>query len=288
LTTPAPALAAALSCPQGVRGDRDPVLLVPGATGDPAVFFGLEPVLRARGYPVCAVTLPKAAFGDLQIQAEYVVASIRSIAARSGRPVSVISVSQSGPVSRWALKWWPDLRSLVGDVIGLAPDNHGFPLGVQLCASPCPPATRQQIPGSRFLTALNSGDETPGRVAYSVIFSANDGTMPASTSKLNGERDDSNTRIQRICPGRRVDHAHITYDAVAIALVLDALRHDGPARALRVPNTACAKTYFNGIDPAQVDQQIAAAAQYFGANYGIAGLTEVEPPLKKYATRAAP
>ena len=287
LTTPKDTLAAALSCPQGIRGDRDPVLLVPGSLGHPGLIYSanLKPVLRAKGYPTCAVSLPDAAFGDIQIQAEYVVASIRKMAARSGEPVSVIGVSVGGMVPRWAIKWWPDIRSLVGDVIGLAPDNHGFPNGDLLCQGPCPPATRQQKPSSQFLAALNRGDETPGRLSYSVIASATDGVIPVSSSNLKGERDDSNTLIQAICPGREVDHGHIQYDAVAIALVLDALRHDGPARASRVPSTNCAKLYADGIDPAEVDRQMAAADQYLGANFGAAGFTEVEPALRKYATR---
>ena len=290
MTTSAEALDAALSCPQGIRGDHDPVLLVPGASGDPtSAFAGLEPVLRAKDYPVCGVTLPDAGFGDIQIEAEYVVASIRQIAARSGRPVSVIAVSQGGPVARWALKWWPDLRSLVGDVIGLAPDNHGVgPTLAALCDHPCAPAGRQGLPGSRFLAALNGGDETPGRLAYSVISSATDVTVPPPSPDLKGGDDDTNTVIQTICPGRSVDHGHLVYDAVAVALVLDALRHDGPARASRIPKARCDSTYAADIDPAEVERQLAAGLAYVGANYTSAGLTESEPVLKDYATRAAP
>jgi lysophospholipase L1-like esterase len=291
LTTSPEALDAALSCPQGVRGDRDPVLLVPGGTGDPITTFsaGLEPVLRAHDYPVCAVTLPEAAFGDVQIQAEYVVASIRRIAARSGRPVSVIAPSGGGPVSRWALKWWPDLRSLVGDVVGLAPANHGVgPVLQAFCDGPCPPAGRQGLPGSRFLAALNGGDETPGRLAYSVISSATDVNVLSSSSNLDGDANDSNTVIQTICPGRSVDHGHVNYDAVAIALALDALRHRGPARASRIGEATCAKTYADQIDPAEVERQMAAGIDYFVANYTRAGLTESEPELKRYPTRSAP
>jgi hypothetical protein len=287
LTTPEQALAAALSCPQGVRGDRDPVLLVPGPGGDPTFIYaaGLEPVLRAHGYPVCTVSLPDAGFGDLQIQAEYLVASIREIAARSGRPVNVIGVSQGGMLPRWALEWWPDLRFLVGDFIGLAPSNHGANLAA-LCGGPCAPASRQQLPGSRFLAALNQGDETPGggRVAYSVISSATDVSVPPPSPDLQGESDDSNTSIQAICPGRVVDHGHIQYDAVAIALVLDALGHDGPARGSRVPSTECAKTYADGIDPDEVRRQLLAGLQFFFDHYGDAGLTEVEPALKTYVS----
>jgi hypothetical protein len=291
LTASAQALDAALSCPQGVRGDRDPVLLVPGASGDPtSAFAGLEPVLRAKDYPVCGVTLPEAGYGDIQVQAEYVVASIRKLAARSGRPVSVIAVSSGAAVSRWALDWWPDLRSLVGDAIGLAPSNHGVGQTlVTVCgAGPCAPASRQLLPGSRFFAALNGGDETPGRLAYSMISSATDVNVPSQYSPLKGDGDDTNTVIQAICPGRSVDHGHVHSDAVAVALVLDALRHDGPARASRVPKARCEQTYAAGIDPAEVERQLAAGGAYAAANYTRAGLTEIEPAPKKYAARAAP
>lgn len=291
LTTPARALASALSCPRGVRGKRGPVLLVPGATGSPALAFasGFERLLRARHFAVCSVTLPDAGFGDIQIEAEYVVAAIRKMAVRSRRQVSVVGVSQGGMLSRWALKWWPDLRSLVGDVIGLAPSNHGVgSVLVALCGAPCAPATRQQLPGSRFLAALNRGDEAPGRLPYSVISSATDVNVPPAFQPLKGDKDDSNTRVQTICPGRNVAHGQMVYDAVAIALVLDALRYAGPARAARIPKTTCAKRYAPYIDQEEIDSDAAAGAAYFAANYERAGLTTSEPALKGYANRRPP
>jgi hypothetical protein len=209
--------------------------------------------------------------------------------ARSGRPVNVVGVSQGGMLPRWALKWWPDVRSLVGDVVGLAPDNHGIsPALAGVCSSPCPPATRQQLPGSQFLAALNGGDETPGRLSYSVISSATDVNVPPPSPSLVGERDDSNTQVQEICPGREVDHVHIQYDAVAIALVIDALGHGGPARASRISGTTCAKKFADLIDPAEVERQVVAGDQHFAANYGRAGLTDTESALRDYATQPAP
>jgi hypothetical protein len=289
LTTPASTLAASLSCPLGVKGKRDPVLFVPGGGGDPGLVFSpLYPVLRANRYPVCAVTMPLANFGDNQISAEYIVSSIRAMAARSGRPVSVIGVSQGGMQPRWALKWWPDVRSLVGDFIGLAPANQGFAGAPALCGGPCPPSTRQLIPGSQFLAALNGGDETPGRLSYSVISSATDMNEPPPLTELKGESDDSKTQVQEICPGREVDHGHIQFDAVAVALVLDALSHAGPARASRIPTATCSKTYADLIDPAEVERLGAAGLPYFIANYGVAGLSTTELALKDYATRPAP
>jgi hypothetical protein len=204
--------------------------------------------------------------------------------------VSVISVSSGGATARWALNWWPDLRSLVGDFIGLAPATHGVGgVLVAICgAGPCAPASRQVLPGSGFFAALNGGDETPGRLAYSVIASATDENVPAQFSELKGDGDDSYTLIQAICPGRSVDHGHVNSDAVAIALVLDALRHEGPARASRVPKARCEQTYGAGVDPAEVESQIRAGGAYAVLNYERAGLTEVEPALKAYSTRRAP
>jgi hypothetical protein len=289
LTTSARTLAGALSCPRRLGGNRRPVLLVPGGGGEPKFAFsaGFEGLLRANHYPVCGVSLPDAAFGDIQIQAEYVVASIRKMAARSGRQVNVVGVSLGGMLPRWALKWWPDVRALVGDVIGLAPGNHASPTLAALCNVPCPPMLRQGLPGSQFFAALNRGDETPGRLSYSVISSATDAVFPPPAPNLKGESDDSNTQVQAVCPGREVDHGD-TSDAVTVALVFDALRHAGPARAARIPKTTCGKRYADGIDPAELDRQGAAGAAWFAANYGVAGLTSLEPALKRYATRPAP
>jgi hypothetical protein len=290
LTTEPDLLDAALSCPGGVRGEKAPVLLVPGAGGDPVTVFaaGLEPVLRGKDYPYCTLTLPGAGLTDLQVQAEYVVASVRAIQARSGRPVSLIGVSSGGMLLRWAVKWWPDVRSLVGDVIGIAPSNHGFDFAAPLCAGPCPPATRQQKPDSKFFEMLNSEDETPGRLPYSVISSADDGTVSPPLPDLDGDRDDSNTQIQAVCPGREVNHAHLGFDAVALGLALDGLRHDGPARSRRIPSSICSRTYPPGVDASEVEEQIAAGAAHVAANWSRAGLTEIEPPLRSYAERGAP
>jgi hypothetical protein len=245
-------------------------------------------VLAARGYPTCLLTLPGAGFADFQQQAEYVVAAVREIAARSRRPVSLVGVSSGGMLLRWAVKWWPDMRSLVDDVIGIAPSNRGFDLAAPLCGGPCPPATRQLKPDSGFLKALNSGDQTPGRIPYSVISSATDGNVSPSFTVLEGDRDDSQTEVQAVCPGREVDHAHIGFDAIAIALVRDALLRDGPARGRRIAAGACSRTYPAGVDASEVEAQIAAGGANAAAKYASAGLFTAEQPLGGYAQRRAP
>jgi triacylglycerol esterase/lipase EstA (alpha/beta hydrolase family) len=247
LTTPARALKAALKCQQSAGG-RDPVLLVHGTAANPTIAWaaGLRRLLSERGYVVCTVALPDGGTGRIGIAAEYVVASIRRMAARFDRPVNVVGHRQGGMLPRWAIKWWPDIRSLVGDVVGLAPSNHGSSVAMAVCASPCPAAFWQQGSGSRFLAALNDGDETPGRLSYSVVSSQTDTTVPPPSPELRGEADDSNTAIQAICPGREVSHTQILYDAVSVALVVDALTHVGPARASRLPAGVCERELADG------------------------------------------
>lgn len=71
------------------------------------------------------MTLPDHSLGDMQIQAEYVAYAIRQIAARSGELVDIAGASQGTLHPRWAIKWWPDIRTLVDDLVQLAAVNHG-------------------------------------------------------------------------------------------------------------------------------------------------------------------
>ncbi len=43
----------------------------------------------------------------------------------------------------------------------------------------------QMCPGSRFLRALNKGDDTPGKTAWTTIYSSDDGIIPISSSRLD-------------------------------------------------------------------------------------------------------
>ncbi len=202
--------------------------------------------------------------------------------------IAAVGHSQGGMVPRWALKWWPDVRTYVGDVIGLSPSNHGSPLVTPLCAGPCPPGVREQEPGSPFLAALNRGDETPGTISYTTIGSTTDTTVPFQFAALRGDSDDSNVAVQQICPGRQVSHTEIIYDAVAIALVEDALNHSGPARASRISRTTCDRTLAKGLDAGQVAAEQAQSSAYFGTALGQAPKVSAQPPLLPYTRTAAP
>ena len=125
---PAAALRASLACTAGVSsGSRNPILLVPGTNLDPGPNFSwnYERALQAMGWPYCTVTLPYHTMGDIQVAGEYIVGALRTMAASAGRKVDVLGYSQGGMVPRWALRFWPDTRPLVEDLVGLDPSNHG-------------------------------------------------------------------------------------------------------------------------------------------------------------------
>lgn len=241
----------AVRCSAGVDGARrSPVLLVPGTGNTANGQYGSswQPALTDRGIPWCAVTPPNRSLGDIQTTAEYIVRAVRVMHRRSGRRVAILGHSQGGMSMRWALRFWPDTRKKVSDVISLAGDNHGskwqVETNVKACAVACPPVNFQQAVGSSFLAALNSRTETFGPVSYTQIYTENDlivhNTPPDCSSCLTkGSGRRTNVSLQSICPADRSDHVQIASDIVAYRLVLDALNHDGPARPNRIPRTIC-------------------------------------------------
>ena len=69
--------------------------------------------------------MPYHTLGDIQTAGEYLVYAIRTEYAMAHRRIAVLGHSQGGMSMRWALRFWPDTRAMVDDVIGMAPDNHG-------------------------------------------------------------------------------------------------------------------------------------------------------------------
>ena len=182
-----------LSCTPGLAGSgRAPVLLVPGTNVTPEEHFSWN-YMRAfddLGWPYCTVATPKHATEDLQISAEYVVHAIRTMHGRSGRRIAILGGSQGGMLPRWALRFWPDTRALVDDLVGLAATNHGGQGIAPLCVPDCAPALWQQLYGSEFMRALNSGQETFPGISYTAVYSHQDGLA-------NPAADDTGTSSSR-------------------------------------------------------------------------------------------
>jgi triacylglycerol esterase/lipase EstA (alpha/beta hydrolase family) len=292
LSVPAAKLAASLACNGPLPGaQRDPILLVPGTTVEPGVNFSwnYERAFDRLGWRWCAVTLPFDATGDIQVAGEYVVSALRTMSRQSGRDVDVVGWSQGGMVPRWALRFWPDTRSLVDDLVGLSPSNHGTVVADAACQRPCTPANSQQASRSRFLAALNSRAETFAGIDYTAAYTTFDEIVvpnagPAPSSALRtGKGRIANIALQQICPTNTADHFAIgSYDPVGYAIVVDALRHDGPAAAGRVPLTVCGQLHQPGVDPSTFLRDYTAMLRFAGDPAGDAPQRADEPALRHY------
>ncbi|HUE28881.1 MAG TPA: hypothetical protein VMP89_19055 [Solirubrobacteraceae bacterium] len=255
-------LAASLQCSPGFgRTTRAPVLLVPGTgiTATQEFSWNYEPALSHLGIPWCGVTFPDSGNDDMQVNGEYVVNAIRTMYARAGHRIAIYGHSQGGMVPRWALRFWPDTRAMVDDVVGAAGPNHGTIIADAACngTRPCQPSDWQSKTTSNFIAALNSGQETFPGISYTEIYSHYDEEVQpnqnsSGTSSLHGGGGQiTNVAVQDICPDDTSEHLALgSYDPVTWALLLDALNHPGPAVPARVGLTPCTEQFMPGVDPA--------------------------------------
>jgi triacylglycerol lipase len=283
-------LAKELSCPAEFHGAHEPVLLVHGTAGTGEAWsWNYGKVLPAQGYDVCTVTLPDFARVDMQVSTEYVVHAVRVMAARSGGKVDVVGFSQ-GPIEpRWAIKWWPDVRASIDDLVSVAGVVHGFTPTEAFCFQSCIAPFWQMKPGSKFLAALNAGDESPGDISYTSVYTRTDqavwlagggGEDPWTQSAALGGA--TNIAIQDLCPGRVVGHFETIYDAAFYAVIIDALAQPGPAVAARFDRGVCGHTVMPGVDGAEAVAKDMQMENDFNIRTG-EHHTKGEPVLAPYA-----
>jgi hypothetical protein len=298
LSVPSAGLSAALTCVGSLRGaSHAPVLLVPGTSLKPASDYGYgwEPALRELGWPYCAVTLPGNAMGDIQVAGEYVVYAIRSMHAAYGGRIDIVGHSQGGMVPRWALRFWPDTRAMVDDLVGLSPSNHGTLDAIGACAATCAPAFWQQRSTAAFIAALNSAQETFPGISYTNIYTNTDEVVvpnlgPAASSSLGGGGGTiANIAIQSVCPADATEHLGVgIYDNTAYQLALDALTHPGPAKPSRLAATTCLTPLMPGIDAATFAADYASTLASVASTVATSPHTASEPPLACYVTATCP
>lgn len=305
------ALRDSFQCNMDLRdADRPPVILVPGTTFTPEVNFSWNyvPALDALGWPVCTVELPESSLANIQRSAEHIEYAIREGFRLSGHKVQVIGFSQGGMAPRWPLRFSPDTRRKVQDLISLSGSHHGVFGADLLCgpfASPdpdgvvgCEAALWQQGVNSDFINALNGGYETVPDVDYTAIYTlfddvlpSNGGPMPTSALAEEGENV-LNITLQEVCPANTADHRAIgTFDPVGFAIALDALLHDGPASLERVlggyapgESPICLEEVMPGVDPADLDYNLARYDLFFAQGL-TNGVHLVEEPLAACYTR---
>jgi lipase (class 2) len=303
LSVPLATLRTALQCSGDfTNGTLEPVLLNPatGVTPEQNYSWNYERDFTRQHRAWCTLTMPYDTEGDIQTAGEYLVYGIRTEAAMAHRRIAILGHSQGGMSMRWALRFWPDTRALVDDVIGMAGTNHGTTvLGVCVAGrTSCPAADWQQARNSNFITALNSGAETFAGISYTEIFTHTDEVVEpnlhdatATSALRTGAGSITNIATQEICPLDLDEHLTIgTIDPVAYALVMDALNHPGPADPARVSRDVCLQLYQPGVDPLNVSMylQLLAGAPGLLAvsipDVNLAGIPEVpgEPALRCY------
>jgi triacylglycerol esterase/lipase EstA (alpha/beta hydrolase family) len=201
-----------------------PVLLVPGFGGGTGGLEQLARRLVATGRQATIVPLPGDGTGDLDKQAAALDAAVDSALTNSSAPsVDVVGYSAGGVVARiWARDH--DGAARARRIVTLGSPHHGTDLAAVaglLAPGACPLACQQMVPGSDVIGGLNAGDETPDGPEWVSIWTDQDEVVsPPASAHLVGAR---NVVVQRICPGRAVDHGQLPTDAVVQALVLRAL-----------------------------------------------------------------
>jgi hypothetical protein len=255
------------------EGENDPVLLIHGTSVTREQNWGWNywEALSDLGFEVCWVQLPDLGFGDIQIASEYVARAVEVMHERTGENIDVMGHSQGGLEPRWVIKWFP-AGAFVDDYIALATPNHGASTFDKATAKGREiEAGWQMRTGSNFLAALNRGDETPGPIDYTSIYTKTDELIqPVGTQAVEGG---TNILLQDLCPGRPVDHGGIAGDDVTYRLVIDALTNTGTANPDRA-KVKCARDAFPGVGKPQFGPPPKGIDPHFA---------EQEPPPKPYA-----
>ena len=165
---------------------HDPILFVHGYAGNGGNWQDMKARFRADGWADSELFSCNYSFtASNASSAAEINAQVDELIRLSGRPkVDVIAFSMGSVSSRYFLKNLGG-SAKVDAWVSLAGPNHGTDaVENNNCSfTPC----REIIPGSAFLTDLNSGDETPGLVRYATWRSACDATInPDESVVLSG------------------------------------------------------------------------------------------------------
>lgn len=296
--TPIQTLNERISCSGNIgTADRSPVLLIAGAGQTVKSNYGWNwiPFLQKANIPYCAVDLPVLGSSELQVGSEYVTHAIRTTYARAGnKKIHIIGFSMGGALPRWSIRFWPDVRPMIDDLISLAGVNHGTLDAVAACLKPCAPAIWQLRTGSAFMAALNKDFETVPGISYTALYTRTDEVAvpnfnQSGTSSLRvgpgvNAAQVRNIASQDVCPLNFADHLLAgTSDPVFHALALDAIIHAGPADPKRIPRSICLKPFMPGVDPVMFPLNfISMAALTFTPGILLTPSVSAEPPLKPY------
>jgi hypothetical protein len=282
------------------------VILVPG-TAIPAGIgyqFSFAKLLAASTFadPVW-INAPNSSLGDVQVTSEFVAYAINYISSVCGNAkVSVLSWSQGGLNTQWALKYWPSTRPSVEDFIAISPDFDGTILAPILCPDfpvslVCVPSFVQQTRGSKFIQTLRANGGDSAYVPTTTVFTQFDEIVqPQSGSEASAIIGDArgvgvtNNELQHICSdrpaGRVYTHESSLVNPLSWALAQDALQNQGPGSVSRIQNLredVCNSYLAPGLelhDFLGTEGFLVVAVSEI-AKYK--DKTNIEPPIKNYA-----
>jgi triacylglycerol lipase len=176
----AAAAAACLIAPAAAQA-REPIVFVHGWSSSGATWNTMASRFRADGWP--AAETVQWSYNTSQSNAttaQQLSTLVDQVRASTGAAkVDLISHSMGGLSTRYYVKnLGGDAK--VDDFVSLAGPNHGTNTAYFCFQTSCV----QMRPGSSFLTALNSGDETPGAVNYGTWWSPCDEVINPDSSVL--------------------------------------------------------------------------------------------------------
>jgi triacylglycerol lipase len=274
------------------NASKTPIMLSTGTLSAGGDLYGsLHDAFDAYTHPVCYVDYPDFTTADIQDSVQYLVFGVRKMARMAGRPVAVYGISQGALLPRVALTYWPRLGRKVTDVIAIAGAQHGTTVNIgAVCSSdsPCPPAIWQQAANSNFLMALNrQPDESPGKTSWTTVRTLDDQLVQPQTGEhpTSALKGAANLVIQEVCPGRHTSHIGAVYDSVSFAALVDAVAHEGPARASRLPGDVCSHKYATSLDEEQTDAVLGASLGVLLGRIPLAPKVAQEPRVRGWVKR---
>lgn len=222
----------------------------------------------------------------------------------ANKNVSVISWSQGGLNTQWALKFWPSTRSIVSNFIAMSPDYKGTVEAFLACTGiplldtlTCAPSVFQQRSASNFVKTLSADGGNSAFVPTTTVFSATDEVVepqsgPDASALLADERGVgvTNNLVQQVCAGQPggglYTHEGVLYNPLAGALAVDALMNGGPGQVSRINvQKTCAQLTTPGLGLSDVlltESTIVIAAVNI---LTFPQKVNTEPPIMSYAAQ---
>jgi triacylglycerol lipase len=179
-------LALSFAAPPAHAATHNPVVLVHGISSSASSWNDWVANFTADGYTAAELDAWSYSWSQSNVTtARQLATEIQNVLARTGASkVDLVVHSMGALSSRYYLKNLGG-TAYVDDFVSVAGTNHGTSTA-SLCAWLYTSCAEMQT-GSSFLTALNSGDETPGAVTYASYWSNCDEAInPDSSALLSG------------------------------------------------------------------------------------------------------